>query len=174
MNRDDAAPRPSRMVIGCTWDQVPHLTPEAKATLLATIHPHLREARSKGVPHLGTGAIYPVPESDIRVPVLEIPPHWPRGYALDAATSGPTAVVWMALNRDTDTLYVYDVYKRSQAEPSIHAAAVLARGAWIPGVGDVAGVTNADGEQFLGIYRKLGLKIDLADKTVEAGIQDTW
>jgi hypothetical protein len=165
---------PSRIVIGVTWDQVPHLTPEAKATLLATIHPHLREARSKGVPHLGTGAIYPVPESEIRVADIPIPKHWPRGYALDAATSGPTAAVWMAHDRDSATLYITSVYKRAQAEPSIHAAAVLARGAWMRGVGDVAGVTNADGDQFLDIYRRLGLKIELADKAVEAGIQDTW
>jgi hypothetical protein len=41
--------------------------------------------------------------------------------------------------------------------------AILAKCAWIPGVGDVARVTNADGEQFIAIYRKLGLKIELAD-----------
>lgn len=49
-----------------------------------------------------------------------------------------------------------------------------ARGAWIPGVGDAAAITTHDGRQFLDIYRRLGFKLDLADKAVEAGIQEAW
>uniref|UniRef100_UPI000AFE9413 terminase large subunit domain-containing protein n=1 Tax=Comamonas testosteroni TaxID=285 RepID=UPI000AFE9413 len=66
-----------RAVVQCGWDDVPHLTEEAKAKLLSRLMPHQRDARTKGVPALGAGAIYPVPESDIVVPDFQIPDFWP-------------------------------------------------------------------------------------------------
>jgi len=66
-----------KFCVQATWDDVPHLSEEAKAELLASIPPYQREARSKGVPQLGAGAIYQVPESDIVVPDFEIPAHLP-------------------------------------------------------------------------------------------------
>jgi hypothetical protein len=47
------------------WDDVPHLSAETKAELFASIPPHHRDARSKGIPVLGRGAIYPVAETAI-------------------------------------------------------------------------------------------------------------
>ena len=73
----------SKFVVGATWDDVPHLTPEQKAELWGSIPPYQRDARSKGIPQLGSGAIYPVPESEIVVDPFELPLHWPRGYGLD-------------------------------------------------------------------------------------------
>lgn len=163
----------SRLLITATWSDVPHLSESEKAELWASIPPYQRDARAKGIPQLGSGAVYQVPESTIAVEDFALPKHWPRAYALDAAQAGPTAAVWGALDRDADTLYIYSVYKREQAEASIHAAAVRARGQ-LPGVGDVAGIANSDGIQFLSIYRELGLDIDLADKGVESGIQRVW
>lgn len=164
----------SKLLVTATWDDVPHLSEDEKKELWGSIPPYQRDARTRGIPQLGSGAVYQVPESAFTVPDFEIPKHWPRAYALDAASSGPTAAVWGAVDRETQTGYIYSVYKREQAEPSIHAAAVKSRGLWIPGCGDVAAVVNSDGEQFIEIYRKLGLNIILADKGVESGIQDTW
>ena len=53
----------SRAVIMAGWDDVPHLSEEAKMDLLKSMPPHQRDARSKGVPSLGAGAIYPVSQS---------------------------------------------------------------------------------------------------------------
>ncbi len=39
------------------WDDVPHLDERTKRKLLASTQPYLRDARSKGIPSLGTGAI---------------------------------------------------------------------------------------------------------------------
>jgi phage terminase large subunit-like protein len=49
----------SRFLIQATWDDAPHLTSEQKEKLFAALPPHQREARSKGVPQLGSGAIFP-------------------------------------------------------------------------------------------------------------------
>lgn len=163
-----------KFLVSATWDDAPHLSDTVKEELWASIPPFQRDARTKGIPQLGSGAIFPVPESSIKVADFEVPKYWPRAYALDAASSGPTAAVWGAIDRETQTAYIYSVYKREQAEPAIHAAAIQARGRWMAGVGDVAGIVNSDGEQFIDIYHRLGLDIQLADKGVESGIQETW
>lgn len=164
----------SRVLIGATWDDVGHLTQEAKDALWASIPPHQRDARSKGIPQLGAGAIYPFPESEIRVAPFEIPRHWPRGFGLDTALGGTTAAVWAALDRETQVLYLYDIYKRSGAEVAVHMEAFRAKGLWIPGVGDAADILDHDRTQFITKYRQHGLNIELPDKAVETGIQDVY
>jgi hypothetical protein len=73
----------SRSVILATWDDVPHLDERAKEMLFASYMPFQRDARTKGIPALGSGAIYPVPESDIVIPDFALPNHWPRAYGMD-------------------------------------------------------------------------------------------
>lgn len=163
----------SKFAIHATWDDCGHLSTEVKAELWASIPPYQRDARSKGIPQLGSGAIYQVPESDITIPDFEIPRHFPRAYALDSGWNC-TAALWGALDRESQVAYVYSVYKRNQAEPSVHAGAIQSRGRWIPGVGDVAAINNQDGQQYIDMYKRLGLDIQLANKAVEAGIQETW
>lgn len=158
-----------------TWDDVPHLDEKAKAELWASIPRYQRDARSKGIPQLGAGAIYPVPESDIVCDPIEIPPHWPRAYAMDVGWNR-TAAIWGAWDRQSDTLYLYSEYYRGQAEPSVHAAAVRSRGEWMSGVIDPAarGRGQTDGKQLLQMYRDLGLSLTEADNGVESGIYLTF
>ena len=118
-------------------DDVPHLDDAAKALILKATLPHLRDARTKGIPSLGAGAIYPIVESEIIVDPFKIPRHWKRCYAMDVGWNR-TAALWLALNPDIDCMYAYAEYYRGQAEPSVHAAAIKARGDWIPGVIDPA------------------------------------
>lgn len=164
-----------KFVVMATWDDVPHLTKEVKEKLWSSIPPHQRDARSKGIPSLGSGAIYPVSETDIFIPDFEIPEHWPRGYGLDVGWNR-TAGMWGALDRESDILYVYSEHYRGQAEASIHAQAIKARGEWIPGVIDPAsrGRGQQDGRQLLQMYIDLGLDLDVANNAVEAGIYEVW
>jgi len=171
----DRAAATGKFLVTCTWDEVPHLTPEARDELWLAIPPHQRECRSKGVPVMGAGAIYPVPEEDIVVADFELPKHWPRCYGLDVGWNR-TAAVWGALDRDTDVLYLYSEYYRGDAEPSVHAHAIRARGEWIPGVIDPAarGRSQVDGRQLVQMYRDLGLDLAEAQNAVEAGIYEVW
>lgn len=165
----------SKFVIMASWDDVPHLTEETKKELWNSIPAFQRDARSKGIPQLGAGAIYPVPESDFVVDPIEIPPHWPRVYGKDVGWN-KTAAAWLAIDRDTDTVYVYAEHYRGQAEPSIHAEAIKAKGAWIPGVIDPAsrGRSQKDGHQLLQSYLDLGLDLEIAFNGVESGIYEVW
>jgi len=158
-----------------TWEDVPHLSAQMKSDLLASIPIYQRDARTKGIPQLGSGAIYPVPESDVIVPPFEIPHHWPRVYAMDVGWNR-TAVVWGAVDREVDVVYLYAEYYRAHAEPSVHAAAVRARGEWIMGVIDPAarGRSQRDGKVLMQDYLDLGLVLVAADNAVESGLLDVW
>ncbi|WP_159917918.1 terminase family protein [Pantoea sp. 18069] len=164
-----------RAVVQCGWDDVPHLTAEAKAKLLSRLMPHQRDARTKGVPALGAGAIYPVPENDIVVPDFALPDFWPRAYGMDVGWNR-TAAIWGAHDRDSDIVYLYSSHYRGQAEPSVHTASIKARGDWIPGAIDPAakGRSQKDGEQLLQNYVDLGLQLTPANNGVESGIYQVW
>ena len=155
------------------WAHVPHLAEEEKAALIATTPPYLLKARTEGTPSLGAGAIFPIAEADVKIADFPLPVHWPKAFALDHGWNWFGAV-WMAYDRDTQMRYLYSCYKRSQAEPPIHAAAIKDRGAWIHGVGDCSDVNKYDGQQFLKIYRGLGLTLKLANKAVETGLTEVW
>lgn len=165
----------SKLVVSATWDDVPHLSAEQKQELWGSIPPYQRDARSKGIPQLGSGAIYPVPESDIVVAPFDMPVYWPRAYGMDVGWNR-TAAVWGAHDRDTDVVYLYSEHYRGQAEPSVHAAAVRARGDWMQGAIDPAsrGRGQRDGEQLLQNYIDLGLLLTKAENGVEAGLFDVW
>ena len=162
-------------IISATWDDAPHLGEEEKEELFNTLPPHQREARSKGVPSLGSGAIYPVLEQEFVIDPVAIPPHWNLGYGFDVGWNN-TAACWGALDRDTDTLYIYADYKEGKKEPAVHAAAIKGRGDWIRGAIDPAssGRAQKDGEQLIQLYKQQGLKLIKADNTVEAGIFDVY
>lgn len=153
------------------WDDVPHLSATQKARMLANSEVHLREARSKGIPSIGSGAIYPVPEDQIVVDDFAIPAHWPRAYGLDVGWNC-TAAVFGAIDREADVVYLYSEHYQGQQEPSTHVAGIHGRGVWINGVIDPAsrGRSQKDGEQLLVIYRNLGLKLVPANNSVESGL----
>jgi hypothetical protein len=158
-----------------TWWDCPHLTDEVRDSLLASIPPYQRDARSKGVPSLGAGAIYPIPEEDVVVEDFAIPDHWTRGYALDVGWNR-TAAIFGAMDRESGVLYLYSEHYRGEAEPVVHAQAIKARGSWLPGVIDPAarGRSQRDGSQLLQNYIDLGLDIQPAINAREAGIYQVW
>lgn len=157
------------------WSDVPHIDEQTQAELLAGTPPHLRDARSKGTPSLGMGAIYPIEQSEITVAPFAIPSHFAKGYGLDVGWNR-TAAAFGAWDRDNDVLYIYAEHYRGQAEPSIHADAIKARGEWLVGAIDPAsrGRSQSDGQALLDTYREHGLRLVLANNAVEAGILEVW
>lgn len=161
-------------IITATWDDAPHLGETEKKELMAALPPYQRDARSKGIPQLGSGAIYPIPESEIIVEPFSIPEHWKVCYGFDVGWNA-TAAAWLAHDLESDTVYITHDYKKGQAEPAIHAASIKAKGNY-PGAVDPAsrGRSQKDGEQLIRLYKEQGLDLYLADNTVEAGIFDVY
>lgn len=160
-----------RFVVQASWDEAPHLSQQDKDDIISSYSPHERDARSKGVPQLGSGRIYPIPEEDLIVDDFAIPEHWIQAYGFDVGWKA-TAAVWGALNRESDVLYLHSCYKQGEEKPIIHAASIKARGEWIPGLSDPAalGRGQRDGKQLMIEYNELGLKLVPAENPVEAGI----
>lgn len=158
-----------------SWEDVPHLSEDAKKSILAGIPAWQRDSRTKGTPQLGAGAIYQVPESDVTTVGFEIPKYWKRSFGMDVGWNR-TAAIWTAFDPDSGTHYQYDEYYRGQAEPSVHAEAIKRRGAWIPGAIDPAsrGRSQVDGSKLFEMYQDLGLDIEKADNAREAGIYAVW
>jgi hypothetical protein len=75
----------------------------------------------------------------------------------------------MAHDRDTDVVHIYDAYRVREATPVIHAAAIKARGAWIPVAWPHDGLQHdkGSGTALATQYRAQGLTM-LRDKVSHA------
>lgn len=166
-------------VTTCGWKEVPHLTEEEKARMLARTPPNLREARANGVPTVGSGLIYPMEQDAYTVSDFPLPRHFKKAYGFDVGWNN-TAAVWGAWDKDNDIIYIYSDYKRGGVEgedmPLIHAEGIKSRGSWIKGTIDPAsrGRNQSDGSKLFETYKKHGLKLIPAMNAVEAGILNVW
>lgn len=164
-----------------TIDDAEHYTPEQRLAIIASYPAHEREARANGIPTLGSGRVFPVAEDVLREAACEIPPHWPRIAAIDFGWDHPTACVWLAWDRDTDTVHVYDCYRVKEATPVVHAATIKAKGPWIPVAWPHDGLQHdkGSGDQLAELYRNQGVTMLKERATfpdggnsVEAGLMD--
>ena len=126
-------------LVRATWDDAAHFDDPAYREEAEKQFPvHEREMRRQGIPMMGTGLVWPVKEEDIRAEQFEIPKYWPRLCAVDFGMDHPFAAVWIAWDRDTDTIYLYDCYRKSRKSEgrsvsiAEHASAIKHRGEWIP------------------------------------------
>lgn len=171
---DHVNPETGTWAIQVTWDDVPHLTASEKEELLQQIPPWMRDARTKGIPQIGAGAIYPISETDITVEPFQIPAYWPRCYGFDVGWH-KTAVVWAAQNPVDGVWYLYSEHYAGRDEPPIHAQAIKSRGRWIPGVIDpAANRSRDDGTRLLQQYLDLDLDLSMANNAIEAGLSMVW
>jgi phage terminase large subunit-like protein len=167
----EASPDSMKYTVTATWDDAPHLDERTRAELFASIPAYQRDARTKGIPQLGAGAIYHPTDEEILVKPFAIPDHWPRAYGLDVGWNR-TAAIWGARDNESGIVYLYSEHYMGHEEPHVHSHAIKGRGAWIPGVIDPAakGRSQVDGKQLIEKYRAEGLKVQEAVNAVEAGI----
>ena len=95
----------SRHCVQIGWEDAPHLSEPDREELLSSIPPHERDARTKGIPILGAGKIYPIAEELVLIDPFEMPPYWPRAYGFDADWN-TTAAMWGSWGRESDTGYL--------------------------------------------------------------------
>jgi phage terminase large subunit-like protein len=166
----------SKAVIVAGWDDAPWLSEEAKTRILSATPPHLRQARSTGIPGDSGGQVFPTALSEITCDDFPIPAHYKLINAIDPGWNF-TGAVFGAIDPDTDTIYIYADYKRGQVEPLIHAEAIKSKSKWkdAPCIFDYAGMGGRSEEQQIKvIFRKHGLKLINADKAVNAGLSEVW
>ena len=126
-------PTPQRLTTKMSLDDAEHLTPEEKEKLLSRYDEWERETRLYGVPAHGSGRIFPFADSTILCDPFELPPYFAVIAGLDIGRGNhPTAVAWLAWDRDTDIYYVFDEYRMKGGNIPTHASAIKTRMPMIP------------------------------------------
>lgn len=123
---------PDRKTITMTIDDAEHFTPAERQKIIDGYPAHEREARTKGIPTLGSGLIFPVLEEEIICEPFAIPPVFVQINGVDFGYDHPFGAVNLAWDRDSDIVYVCKEYRSRQTTPVIHAAAIKPWGDWIP------------------------------------------
>lgn len=138
-----------------------HISEEMREKILTQYPEHERDARLEGIPKLGSGMIYNVPESMIVEAPIEIPYWWRRIIGIDLGGGDhPTAAVAMAHDTETDEIHVYACYKGKDPRIAIHASAIKTWGqlpvAWPK---DAYTRDRNSGTRFADLYREEGIRM---------------
>ena len=120
-----APSNPTRGLVMMDIQDAGHLDEEERAIVVAGYKPHERDARSRGIPLLGSGKIFDIPQSQIEVAAFDVPNMWPTLGGVDFGYGDhPFAGVKVSWDRDNDVLYMTHEYKEPQAIPSLHASSL--------------------------------------------------
>ncbi len=150
-----------RHVTTMTIHDAGHYTDEQRAEIIASWPAHERDTRALGVPMMGEGKVFPVVEDEITCQPFEIPPHYARICGIDFGIDHPFAAVWLAWDRDTDTVYVYDCFRKTGDTPVYHAATIKGKQDWIPVAWPHDGMNKekGSGKELHKFYREQGVKM---------------
>lgn len=172
----------TRAVITMTIDDAAHFSEAQKAAIIESYQPHEREARTKGVPTMGRGRVFPLAEELVAYDSFPLPKHWHRICGVDFGYDHPFAAAWVAWNRDSDVIHVYDCYRVRLQTPLMHAPAIKSRGPKIPVAWPHDGLQHdkGSGEELAQQYRDQGVMMlpdraefpDERGNGVEAGVTE--
>jgi len=137
--------KPGQGLVTATWDDAKHnddtekhkvgdthLTDKRKSELLLQIPKHQREMRSKGIPFMGSGLVFPVSEDDFVIEPIKIHSHWAQLIGVDFGIDHPFAAARLCWDRDDDCIYLTHEYRISGKNPPVHCEAINHWGAWQP------------------------------------------
>lgn len=150
---------PDRAAVFATIDDAEHFSAEERARIAGSYPAYQKDARTKGLPVLGSGAIFPISEDELKCEPQPIPDHWPQINGLDFGWDHPFGAVNCAWDRDADVFYVCKEYRQRESTPLIHSGAIKPWGEWIPCAWPHDGLQHdkGSGEELSQAYRTNGL-----------------
>lgn len=153
-------------------DDASHFTAEQKQAIIASYREFERDARTRGIPQLGSGRVFPISEGALAIESFPIPAHWPRINGLDFGYDHPSAAIQLAWDKDSDVLYVINAYRERLQTPALFAPAVRPWGEY-PWSWPHDGLQHDKGSglQLAKQYREQGLKMLSIHACYEDG---TW
>lgn len=166
-----------------TWDDAKHLTEETKQTLLMSYPEWQRDMRTKGLPLLGSGLIYDIGDSQIKVQAFECPAHWWVIDGMDFGFDHPQAHIQLWWDKDNDCFYLAHAWKKSRALPNEAWSACRAWAKDAPTAWPLDGLQTekGSGKQQKSYYAEEGFKMLSNHATwpdggngVEAGILELY
>lgn len=109
-------PSKSQKVVNMTIYDAEHYTDEQKEQIIASYPEHEREARARGIPTMGSGRIFQIPEETIKCQPFECPDHFYVIGGMDFGWDHPQAQVQLWWDKDADTIYVSRVWKAKEKQ----------------------------------------------------------
>jgi hypothetical protein len=161
----------AKAIIKAGWAHAPHLDETTKADLSASYPAHELKARTEGEPVLGSGLVLPVEPALFTVDPFHIPASWPRICGIDFGWDHPAAAAWLAWDRDSDCLYLYDCWAMRETTPAGQAPYIIGKGKWIPVAWPHDGLQHdkGSGEQLKTQYEGAGVNMLPERATFEDG-----
>lgn len=157
--------------ITASLDDAPHLTTEEKERMIASWPVNERQARSTGIPILGSGLVFPILEKALTYEPFAIPEHYARIGGMDFGWNDPTVLLLGALDRDRGVLYIFFEYAASQKTPDQHIFNISSMKAadcfkWCPVFGDTSAnaKTPIDGSRLIDLYKNARIDMRPPDK----------
>lgn len=172
---------PGTHITQMTIDDALHYTAEQREAIKQSYPAFERDARTKGIPQLGSGRVFPIDQDEISCESMPIPDHWPQIGGLDFGWDHPSAGVRVAWDRDSDTIYVIAAHRAKAQTPVLFAASVKPWG--VPWAWPHDGLQHdkGSGEQLAKQYRDAGLNMlptratfEDGSNGVEAGIMELF
>ena len=162
---------PDRAVARMTIDEAEHLTPEMRRKSLEGFSEHERKARAYGIPLLGSGAIFELPQEKVTEPTIEhVPLHWFKIWGIDFGIGHPFAAALIAWDKDLDVIHVLHAFKMPDTLPIDHAAAMKPVGIDVPVAWPQDGMAREkSGTEVHLLYKKEGLKMHHEHATFAEG-----
>lgn len=114
-----------RVVVNATLDEAMHFSEAEKKRRLAGYLAHERDARAKGLPMLGSGAVYTFSEDTIKeapIPWGDVPHSWFKLWGIDFGIDHPFGAVLGAWDKDIDVIHILAALRMRDGLPIMHAA----------------------------------------------------
>ena len=175
-------PSPDRGVVHMTIDDALHIKESDRQKIIEGYLPHEREARARGVPLLGSGAIFTMPESSITEPAIErVPSYWAKIWGIDFGIGHPFAAALLLWDKDNDVIHVHHTVRMADAYPINHAAAMRPIGIEVPVAWPQDGTARekGSGDALYHLYKKEGLSMlhehacwPDGSRSTEAGVEE--
>lgn len=160
-----------RAVVFMTIEDAQHISPEERATIISGYARHERDARVKGIPMLGEGAIFTELEENILEPPLrEVPEWWAKIWGIDFGIGHPFGAALLLWDRDKDVVHVHYTIRMTDALPIQHCAAMKVIGADVPVSWPQDGTAREkSGQVVAALYKKENLRMLAEHATFSTG-----
>jgi phage terminase large subunit-like protein len=117
-------PSPDRHITQMVIDDVGHFSESERTSIIDSYPEHEREARTRGVPTMGSGRIFTTIEEKLLVDPFDIPTHWLRWGGCDFGWTHYAAFCELAWDRDLDIVYLVRTLRLKEQTPIEHAQAI--------------------------------------------------
>ena len=161
---------PHQYLAQVTWDDCPHLTPEIQSQILGSIPEWQRDMRRLGIPFMGSGRVFTIPEERLSIEPFEIPSWWTWLAGIDFGIAHPTAWAKCAYDPENDVVYVVSIFKEKDTPiagiaPKIRAGSKGFIRTVYPHDGDNR--EKGSGKTLAELYREAGVEMTLKFRNLD-------